>query len=63
MAYTTKVYLVQKGDGEVIGAKLSFDAAHRLAKANAPAIVLFSVADKTPDPNVVGHASDQAVCK
>lgn len=63
MAYSTKVYIVQKGDGTVIAAKLSFDAAHQMAKTHAPARVLFSVADKSLEPNVVGHASDQAVCK
>ncbi|QXN72635.1 hypothetical protein RCZAHN_26 [Rhodobacter phage RcZahn] len=63
MAYSTKVYIVQRGDGTVIAAKLSFEAAHKMAKANAPAKVLFAVADKSTDLNVVGHASDHAVCK
>ena len=63
MAYTTKIYIVQKADGSVIGAKLSFEAAHQMAKANAPAQVLFSKADKTLEHNVVGHANDQANCR
>lgn len=63
MAYSTKVYIVQKEGGEVIGAKTAFEPAHALAKANAPARVLFSVADKSLDENVVGHSSDHAVCK
>ena len=63
MAYSTKIYIVQKVCGEVIGAKTAFEPAHALAKANAPARILFAVADKTSETNVVGHSSDHAVCK
>lgn len=63
MAYETKVYIVQKADGEVIGAKTAFQPAHTMAKANAPSRVLFSMADKSLKKNVVGHSSDQSDCK
>lgn len=55
--FSTKVYIVQKYErggrpGEVIAAKLTFAAAHELAKKHAPAKVVFAVADKTSDVNV-----------
>ena len=60
--YSTKIYIVQKADGEVVGAKTAFTPAHILARKHAPAKVLFSVADKTDKENVVGHASNQTNC-
>jgi hypothetical protein len=55
--YTSKVYIVQKYDrsgnpGEIIAAKLTFAAAHDIAKANAPAKVVFAIADKSSFRNV-----------
>lgn len=55
--FVTKVYIVQKYErggrpGEVIATKLTFGAAHAVAKNNAPARVIFSIADKTEEPNV-----------
>ena len=52
MSFQTKIYVVQKYDrqgnpGEVIALKLTFSAAHAIAKANAPASVGFSIADKS----------------
>ncbi|QIG76987.1 hypothetical protein EVC30_159 [Rhizobium phage RHph_Y1_11] len=52
MAYETKIYLAQKYDragnpGAIVGVKLTFAAAHAIAKANAPAKVLLGLADKT----------------
>jgi hypothetical protein len=65
MAYDVKVYVVQKFDredreGPVLAVKLTRQAAHDLAKAHAPAKVIFAVADKDPHPNVVqtaGHTT------
>ncbi|MBY0560010.1 hypothetical protein [Hyphomicrobium sp.] len=58
--YVTKVYIVQKFDRdgtprEVIAAKLTFSSAHQLAKDNAPAKVIFAIADKTLQVNVPAH--------
>jgi len=55
--YTSKVYIVQKYDrggnpGEVIAVKLTFAAAHICAKDNAPARVVFAIADKSSHRNV-----------
>ena len=55
-----KVYVVQLYDrqgnpGEVIAAKLTFSTAHTIAKANAPARVLYAEADKTETLNVSDH--------
>lgn len=61
--YTCKVYIVQRADGTVVGAKLAFEIAHQLAKAHAPAKILFSIADKSLQPNVMEHAVDQSNCK
>lgn len=61
--YSTKIYIVQLASGEVIAAKTAFMPAHEIAKAHAPAQVLFSVADKSSDLNVVGHATDNPECK
>jgi surfactin synthase thioesterase subunit len=57
MAYEVKTYVVQKADvdgvlGEVLAVKLTYEAAHRIAKQHAPAKVHFAVADKTPERNV-----------
>lgn len=56
-AYTSKIYIVQKYDrqgqpGEVIAAKLTFAAAHAIAKEFAPAKVVFAIADKDVKPNI-----------
>ena len=62
MRFETKVYAVQKFDrdgrpGEVIAIKLTWTAAHAIAKRNAPAKVIFAVADKDPTPNVVQNGA------
>lgn len=59
-SYVAKVYIVQKYDregnpGEIIAAKLTFAAAHSVAKDNAPAKVVFALADKSPHRNVPAH--------
>lgn len=56
-----KVFIVQRADGKVIGSKLRFSDAHALAKAQAPARVLFSIADKTPFENVTEYEVGQSV--
>ena len=55
--YTTKVYVVQKADGEVIAVKLTHGAAHAIAKRHAPARVHFAVANKADELNVERQAS------
>jgi hypothetical protein len=62
VGYETKVYAVQKFDrdgspGEVIAIKLTWSAAHEIAKRYAPAKVVFAVADKDPTPNVVQNGA------
>lgn len=62
--FTPKVYIAQRYDregnpGEVLGVKLTFGAAHALAKKNAPAKVLFGEADKDDQPNVSDHHAHQ----
>ena len=57
MAYEVKVYAVQKADhegnlGELLAVKLTFAAAHAIAKRKAPAKVHVVTADKTEDLNV-----------
>lgn len=64
-SYTVKVYVVQQYDrhgipGEVIAVKLTHSAAHFIAKVNAPAKVLFVIADKTLSENVVGSDVSQS---
>lgn len=56
MAFQTKVYFVQKceRDGtpkEVIAVKLTFTAAHQIAKKYAPCKVGWTIADKSDVPN------------
>ena len=60
MGFQSKVYIVQKYDrrgvpGEVLAVKLTFAAAHQVAKDHAPAKVLFGTADKTLELNVSDH--------
>ena len=68
MAYTAKVYVVQQADendqpiGPVLAVKLTFIAAHQIAKQYAPARVSCIIADKTPEPNNPGHLLVQAHC-
>ena len=55
--FVAKVYIVQKFDrsgtpGEVIAVKLTFAAAHAVAKSHAPAKVIFGIADKTDAKNL-----------
>ena len=57
MAFQTKVYVVQKADpegklGQLLAVKLTYAAAHEIAKKNAPAKVHFVVADKSPEKNI-----------
>lgn len=61
--YTCKVYIVQKASGEVIAAKTAFQPAHAIAKAHAPAKILFSMADKTFELNVSAHDPEKSMCK
>lgn len=61
-SFEPKVYIVQRygrdgRPGEVLGAKLTFKAAHDLAKDHAPACVWFAKADKTRAPNAVVHTA------
>lgn len=56
-SFVAKVYVIQRYSkdgvpGDVIGMKLTRGAAQELAKAYAPAKVIFGIADKTPLPNV-----------
>ena len=58
MAFDVKVYVVQRFDrdgreGPVLAVKLTREAAHAVAKANAPAKVIFALADKGARLNVV----------
>jgi hypothetical protein len=60
MAYEVKVYVVQKGDhegnlGEILAVKLTYGAAHAVAKQHAPAKVHFAVADKAESRNIFSH--------
>jgi hypothetical protein len=62
VAFETKVYVVQKFDregreGPVIAVKLTHATAHDIAKRNAPAKVIFAVADKDPSPNVMQNGA------
>ena len=57
MAYEVKVYVVQRADregnlGELLAVKLTFAAAHTIAKRKAPARVHVVTADKTANCNV-----------
>jgi hypothetical protein len=63
--FDVKVYIVQKFDrdgnpGEVLAVKLTHASAHMLAKAAAPAKVIFGVADKTLLPNVGSYSSQSS---
>jgi len=66
--FRVKVYIVQKADrqgrlyGEVLAAKLTRQAAHEIAKANAPAKVTCIIADKTPYLNGPEHVSIHPQC-
>ena len=64
MAYDVKVYVVQQFDragnpGEVLAVKLTRQAAHQVALDNAPAKIVFALADKSSFPNVVQDTSQQ----
>ena len=54
MAYEVRVYVVQKADregnlGDLVAVKLTFAAAHEIAKRKAPANIHVVTADKTAD--------------
>lgn len=53
--FTPKIFIVQRASGDVIAAKLTYLAAHTIAKANAPAKILFTRADKTLELNVTDY--------
>jgi hypothetical protein len=58
MANGVKVYVVQQFGrggraGDVLALKLTRQAAHNVAKAHAPAQVIFAVADKDSQTNLV----------
>lgn len=50
MAFSVKVYVVQAEDEEVVGAKLTREAAQALAKREAPASVILVRAEKDTFP-------------
>ena len=52
MSFQTKVYVAQKADGEEVGVKLTFAAAHAVALMCAPAKVVMAIADKSLLRNV-----------
>ena len=65
MAFEVKSYVVQKVDAEgrhgpVLAVKLTWAAAHAIAKRYAPAKVIFAVADKHESPNVVQNGARYA---
>lgn len=66
--YMVKVYVVQQADkmgrlvGEVLAVKLTYAAAHAVAKANAPSKVTCVLADKTDFMNGPEHVLHQALC-
>jgi hypothetical protein len=60
--FTVKVYIVQKASGEIIAAKLTFLAAHNLAKKFAPARVIYAIADKTNGLNIPAPGSNHPNC-
>lgn len=67
MSFSPKVYIVQKfsREGEpreVLAVKLTFSAAHDVAKAFAPAKVLFGLADKGLELNVSDHTEHRPEC-
>lgn len=57
--FSTKIYIVQKANGDVLAAKTAFGPAHAIAKKNAPARILFAIADKGDTLNVVDYDPDQ----
>jgi hypothetical protein len=62
MAFETKTYVVQKYDreghpGNVLAVKLTWAAAHAIAKKQAPSKVIFAVADKDEMLNVVQNGA------
>ena len=59
--YTVKVYIAQSEAGLVLAVKLTFAAAHAVAKAHAPARVLLYVADKDPSLSAPVPTLDQRV--
>ena len=67
-SYQCKVYVVQKADGdgrlygEVLAVKLTYQSAHEIAKARAPAKVTCVIADKTPDLNGPDHTVSHRYC-
>ena len=63
--FVTKVYVVQKFDrdgnpGAFLAVKLTWAAAHAIAKRFAPAKVIFAIADKDETPNVVQNGARYA---
>jgi hypothetical protein len=66
--FQVKVYIVQKADkddkltGPVLAAKLTYGAAHAVAKQYAPAGVTCILADKSELPNNPAHSLVQACC-
>ena len=69
MAYSCKVYVVQKADqdgnltGPVVAVKLTHDDAHAIAKECAPAKVTCVLADKGPQANAVDQETYRKLCK
>lgn len=62
MGFETKTYVVQKFDhegrpGVVLAVKLTWAAAHAIAKKHAPSKVIFAVADKSEMVNVVQNGA------
>jgi hypothetical protein len=50
--YEVKVFIVQKANGELLGAKLTRGAAQSIARYYAPAKVTVMVADKQVVPSI-----------
>ena len=57
--YVNKVYVVQRANDELLAVKLTHQAAHQIAKDNAPAKVTCVIADKTLLTNVPVQISSQ----
>lgn len=65
--FNVKVYIVQKADrdgtlGDIVAAKLTYDAAHKIALKNAPAKVHCVIADKSTYANAPGYDEYQRAC-
>lgn len=63
MMYEVKVFIIQKENGELLGAKLTRGAAQSIARRHAPAKVTPLIADKQSAadmPPALGAVTNQA---